>query len=212
MLSLLALDFDGVILDSMEVKTEAMRRVGEPFGPELCERLVMYQRIEGGVSRFEKFRWLYREAYGREITAAEMAAASDTFLKAIGDALKTCPLLPGVHEVLADWRGRVPICVCSGAPETDLAALLTERGMAECFTAIRGYPPAKTELLADIIRVTGADPATTVMVGDTITDERAAVENGTLFYGIGPMFAHSDHPHGPDLRDMNVWLKARFIS
>ena len=210
MFSLLALDFDGVILDSMEIKTEAMRRVGEPFGPELRDRLVLYQRIEGGISRFEKFRWLYQEAYGREITDKEMAALSAQYLSHIDDALKHCPLLPGVLDVLTAWHGRVPIYVCSGAPQSELVVLLRERGLDRYFTAIRGYPPAKTPLLAGIIREAGVAASAVVMVGDTVTDSRAAEENGTLFYGIGAMFSGSAHPHGDNLHDLNAWLKTSF--
>ncbi len=204
--SLLALDCDGVIVDSMDVKTEAMRRVGEAFGRELCDRLVMFHQIEGGISRFEKFRWLIREAYGREITDAEMADLSARFVSALDNALEHCAFVPGLEDLLEDWHARVPIVVCSGAPQQELEALLRAKGIARYFTRIGGYPPAKTTLLGDILRETGVAGASAVMVGDTITDARAAEENGTLFYGIGDMFAEAPCPHGRDLYACNAWL------
>jgi len=204
--SLLALDFDGVIMDSVEVKAEAMRRIGEPFGPELRDRLLLYHRIEGGINRVEKFRWLYREAYGREIPETELADMVARFADYIGDALLACPFLPGLDDLLRDWHGKVPIYVCSGAMQHELEALLSARGMAGYFQGIRGYPPEKTTLLGDILREARVDPATAVMVGDTATDSRAAEANGALFFGIGEQFAGASCPHGEDLRDVNAWL------
>lgn len=203
---LLVLDCDGVILDSMDVKTEAMRRTGEPYGPELCDRLVLFQRLEGGISRFEKFSWLYREAHGRDISEPELQAMSATYLQHLDDALSHCTLVPGVELVLEAWSNRVPIYVCSGAPQAELVEVLTARGLAKYFTAICGYPPSKTPLLQRIVREAKADPQRTVMVGDTVTDSRAAAETGTLFYGIGAMFAKSPLPHGHDLHDLHTWL------
>lgn len=206
MFKVLALDFDGVILDSVQVKLEAMRRVGEPFGPELRDRLVMFQRIEGGVSRYEKFAWLHREAYGRDMTPQELAEISAQYARCIDDALRACPFLPGFEELFAAWRGKVPIHVCSGAPTEELCALLRARGKMEYFTGIGGYPPAKTPLLASIIGAHGVEPEHVVMVGDTVTDSRAAEENGTLFFGVGEVFANAPGPHGKDLHDLNAWL------
>ena len=206
--SLLALDFDGVIMDSVEVKAEAMRRIGEPFGPELRDRLLLYHRIEGGINRVEKFRWLYREAYGREISDTELAELCARFTDCIGDALLECPFLPGLDALLGYWHGKVPIYVCSGAMQNELEELLSARGKAGYFAGIRGYPPEKTTLLGDILREARVDPATAVMVGDTATDSRAAEANGTMFFGIGEQFTSAPCPHGDDLRDLDVWLRS----
>jgi beta-phosphoglucomutase-like phosphatase (HAD superfamily) len=207
MFSLLALDFDGVILDSVAVKAEAFRRVCAPYGPELTDRLLRYHRLEGGVNREVKLRWMFREAHGRECTDGELRALWAQFVEHMEAALWQCPFLPGFEDLLAAWRGRVPICVCSGAPQQELIDLLAARGKAGYFTSIRGYPPAKEELLADILHEADASPQRCVMVGDSFTDSRAAEVNGTLFYGIGELFAGSAYPHGRDLRDCNLWLR-----
>jgi len=204
--SLLALDCDGVLIKSVDVKAEAMRRIGELFGQELCDRLVMFQRIEGGISRYEKFRWLIREARGREITPQEMTELSSRYTMSLDDVLMHCEFLPGIEALLKDWHTRVPFYVCSGAPQQELEEVLQTRGIASSFRRIGGYPPTKTTLLGGILREAGVAAAEAVMVGDTITDSRAAEENGTQFYGIGDAFAGASCPHGQDLRDLNHWL------
>ncbi len=206
MISLLVLDCDGVILDSMAIKTEAMRRVGEAFGPELRDRLVLFQQIEGGISRYEKFDWLWREAYGQPISRQDMLRLEHELVAHMEAALAECPLVPGTLEVLHSWHGKLPIYVCSGAPHAELNELLTKRGLGGYFTGICGYPPAKTPLLQQILTQSGANPATSLMVGDTITDSRAAQECGTLFFGIGSAFTGAAFPQGPDLHALNTWL------
>jgi beta-phosphoglucomutase-like phosphatase (HAD superfamily) len=54
-------DFDGVLADSVEVKTKAFARLFEPFGPEVMARVVDHHRRYSGVTRVDKFRHYYRE-------------------------------------------------------------------------------------------------------------------------------------------------------
>lgn len=206
MLSLLVLDCDGVILDSADIKIEAMRRIGEPFGAELRDRLVLFQTIEGGVSRYEKFSWLWQEAHGCEINKQQLHELETKFVGYLQDALDQCPLIPGTIELLKDWHTIMPVYVCSGAPQGELQEQLTRRGLAQYFTKICGYPPEKTTLLQSILHTSGALPEHSLMVGDTQTDARAAEACGTHFYGIGAQFAGAPFPHGPDMHALNTWL------
>ena len=59
-LSLIVFDCDGVILESVDAKTKAFGQVAEPLGAEARDRLLLYHTLHGGVSRREKFAWLYR--------------------------------------------------------------------------------------------------------------------------------------------------------
>ena len=79
MLQCLAFDCDGVLLDSVPVKTRAFARIAEPYGAEARDRFVMYHTVHGGVSRYKKFEWFYREVLGREITPEESAELGRRF-------------------------------------------------------------------------------------------------------------------------------------
>ena len=43
-------DFDGVIADSVHVKTEAFAKIYEPYGKEVVNRVVTHHIANGGVS------------------------------------------------------------------------------------------------------------------------------------------------------------------
>jgi len=207
-LSCIIFDCDGVILESVSVKTRAFARLAEPFGAEAVDRLVMYHTAHGGVSRYKKFEWLYREVLGREITQEELADLGRRFAEIAFEEVCRCDLVPGIEEVLRSRHGRTPMYVCSGAPQEELRTVLQRRGLDRYFAGIYGSPPAKTELLREIIRLAGVDPASAVMVGDSVTDLDAAEAVGTRFYGRGAELRGGDFPWGEDLAGLNAWLEA----
>ncbi len=206
-LQCLVFDCDGVILDSVPVKTRAFARVAEPFGEEARDRLLMYHKVHGGVSRYKKFEWLYEHILGKAITPEESRRLGDLFAEYVLDELQHCALIPGAQDVLACWRGRLPMFVCSGTPQEELQSVLQLRRLDGYFDAIYGSPPAKAELLAHIVRTEKLDPADVLMVGDAPTDRDAADYAGTMFYGVGTILKGGDFPWGEDLTDLNAWIK-----
>ena len=47
-------DFDGVIKDSVEVKSTAFSKLFQPFGIDVAERIRQHHETNGGMSRFDK--------------------------------------------------------------------------------------------------------------------------------------------------------------
>ena len=119
-LKCLVFDCDGVILDSVPVKTRAFARLAEPYGEEARDRFVMYHTVHGGVSRYKKFEWFFREILDREITPAESEEWGRRFAEYALDEVRRCELIPGIARVLEHWQGKLPLYVCSGAPHEEL--------------------------------------------------------------------------------------------
>ena len=208
-LSLIVFDCDGVLLESMDIKSMAFRRIGEEFGPEMADRLVMYHRMHGGVSRFKKFEWLFEEL-GRAATNEEMEALNAKFVEAAFEEMQRCPLVEGAREVLDHWKDRVPMFVASGAPEEELRTILEKRGLSRYFAGMFGSPTVKSQILRAIVQHAGAYPSDVVMVGDSRTDQYAAEAMRTRFYGRGEEFRLSGHPWHEDLTQLNDYLEQCF--
>ncbi len=206
-ISTLVLDCDGVILESMDIKTQAMYELALPYGEEAADRLKLYHILHGGINRKVKFAWFFEEILGKSITDAQMQDWNTRFEELTLDLIKTCPLVPGMQEILETWAGKMPIYVCSGASQHELDYVLPLRGLDKYFTEICGAPPSKTPLLAEIIRKAKADPAEVLMVGDASTDMIAAEACGTLFYGRGKYFAGGKWPWSEDLHPLNAWIR-----
>lgn len=208
-LKCLVFDCDGVLLDSVPVKTRAFARLAEPYGPEARDRLVMYHTVHGGVSRYRKFEWFFREMLGREITPEESEAWGKKFAEYALDEVRKCDLIPGALQTLEAWHGKMPLYVCSGAPVEELNLVLGERKLARFFAGIYGSPPAKGELLKEIIRTQSwLLPGETLMVGDSITDEDAARQADAQFYGIGKELKGGNFPWSENLLPLDAWIAA----
>ncbi len=207
-LHLLVFDCDGVILEAMDVKSEAFTRLGEAFGQEAMDRMRDFHSMNGGVNRLEKFRWMYDTFVGREPTERELQELSRRFVELALDRVRSSPLVPGIMDVLDRWKGRVPLAVCSGAPEQELREILELRGLAPYFDTISGAPPAKAIRLNQIVIDARIDPADAVMVGDAFADMEAATFAGTRFYGRGSRFAGSPWPWHDDMTRLNDWLES----
>jgi phosphoglycolate phosphatase-like HAD superfamily hydrolase len=206
-LALIIFDCDGVLLESVEAKTRAFRRIGAEFSPEAAERLAEYHLLHGGVSRSEKFAWLFREILGRRILPEENESLCRRFADYCLEEVCASDFVPGALEVLDRWRGRLPLHVASGTPQGELVDVLTRRGLAGYFAGMSGYPPDKAGLLRNILDGSGLPPGEALMVGDSLTDQQAAEMAGTLFYGRGSAFRASGWPWHPDLRRLNAYLE-----
>ena len=205
-LSLIVFDCDGVLLESMDVKSMAFRRIGEEYGAEMADRLVLYHRMHGGVSRYKKFAWMFGEL-GKEATDEDMARLNEQFVAAAYEEMKRCPMVPGAKETLDAWRGKKPMYVASGAPEDELRLILEKRGLAPYFAGMYGSPTVKTQILRAIVEHSGVYPSDVVMVGDSRIDLCAAEAVGTRFFGRGEYFRHSGHPWHEDLTELNAYLE-----
>ena len=49
-------DFDGVICDSVNVKTEAFAKIYSEYGHSIVSKVVDYHNLHGGISRYEKIQ------------------------------------------------------------------------------------------------------------------------------------------------------------
>ena len=204
-------DCDGVILESADLKSEAFRRIGGLFGSEIQTRFYEYHLQHTGVSRYDKFAWLYRTELGREIEADESQKLGDLFAGYCLEAVRAAPLTPGFEDALA-WfkRQGIPLFVASGTPQAELEATLDERGLTNNFQMILGTPPIKSLLLTKIITEGGFNPEMVLMVGDGETDLRAAQDNGTLFFGRGAGFQNRGLPWSVDLAGLPIWAENFF--
>lgn len=206
-LKCLVFDCDGVILDSVPVKTKAFGRLVEDFGPEARDRFVMYHTVHGGVSRYLKFAWFFREFLNRDITPEESTEWGKRFEALALDEVRKCALIPGALETLQKWHGILPMYICTGAPQGEVTQILTERGLEKYFTGIYGSPPVKAILLKNIINAASVLPEETLMVGDASTDRDAAQENDSQFYGVGAELKGSLFPWSMNLLPLNDWIE-----
>lgn len=182
MLNAIIFDFDGVILESMDLKAEVFRELFRD-SPEHQDRIVRLHMDNGGMSRFEKFSLIYRDVLRREWTAEEAERLDEEFRRLLADGMLTCPFVPGMPGFLERRSREVPLFVVSGAPEGELREVLTRRGLAGFFQGIAGAPRPKPELLGRILSDHGWSASEAVYIGDSRYDAQVAARSGIPFIG-----------------------------
>lgn len=195
-------DCDGVILDSNELKTEAFRQVASRFGHEPAERLVAHHRLHGGVSRFEKFRWLAADVLGRPGDEAIVDELVEEYGRRVRRGLETCPECPGATEALALCSEIGPCFLVSGGLEEELRAVFRARGLDGRFRGIHGSPSSKSRIMAEL-RGRGEIASPTLFFGDSRIDAEVAEEYGCEF-----VFLHG-RTEMPGWRE---WVRSRGLA
>lgn len=200
----IAFDFDGVLVESVDVKTRAFAALYEPYGEAVVAQVVAYHLAHGGISRFEKFRHFHREFLGLPLAAAEETALGERFSALVEDAVVAAPMVAGAAEFLAAYHSKLPLYVVSGTPEVELHRIVERRRLGGYFRAVFGSPRGKAELLAGIAAAEAIEAARLLMVGDATTDYAGANGAGTAFVGRVADCQIDPFPPGtvtiPDLR------------
>jgi phosphoglycolate phosphatase len=175
--SAIILDFDGVILESADVKTRAFGALFENLSGQIGD-IKKYLRENGGLSRYEKFRYIYEQFLGREISEDEMNRLDSQFSELVKDEIRRCPFVPGVVRFLERHSGECPLFIVSATPEPELVSIVRDRGLTGFFKGIYGAPASKSSLLQSI-----AQKSRAVFIGDSLHDYRAAADAGVRFIG-----------------------------
>jgi len=186
MVKAILFDFDGVIAESMDIKTDAFARLFREFGPEIVKKVVAHHQAHGGVSRFEKIR-LYHEQYlGKVITDEELSAWCGRFSDLVLDAVVSSPYVPGALELLESCHKKYSCFIITGTPQEEMEEILSRKGLNRFFIGVYGSPTTKTEIVKEIMSAHKFEPKEIVYIGDAMTDYEAAKGAGITFIGRVP--------------------------
>lgn len=201
----LILDFDGVIVESNDLKTRAFEKVFARF-PEHAGAMMAYHEAHVSASRFDKFRYLVTELLGRADDDALMGELAEAFSAETRRQVAECPMVPGAAEFLASVTTRVPVYLASVTPQADLEAILELRGLTHHFTRVYGCPPwTKASAIEDIAG------EGVLFIGDSAGDQRAALATGVEFLArdSGLPFDDPQPASEPDLHAVLARIQSR---
>lgn len=190
-------DFDGVLVESADVKTRAFAALYAAFGPEVERQVIEYHLAHAGVSRYRKFQHYQETLLGIPYTESDGERLSEQFSRQVVDVIVGAPYVAGAQEVLQKHSKCVPMFVASGTPDGELHEIVERRGMAKYFVSVHGTPATKAEILSRLILAHGFSAPRVLMVGDAVADLEGARKAGTAFLGrtVG---GHNPFPAGVD--------------
>lgn len=178
-------DFDGVILDSVDVKTRAFACMFRQYGPEIEKAVVDYHLANGGVSRYEKFKYYYKNLLQKNIDSEELQSLGEKFSEMVIEKVINSEFIPGALETLQALRKqKTPCFIASGTPDEEIKSIVRHKGLGPYFKEVHGSPQKKEHIIIDISKRHGLKISKCLFVGDAITDYNAAYKCGTNFLGI----------------------------
>lgn len=180
MFEALIFDFDGVLVESADIKTEAFRQLFSGYGDK-AEEIVKYHRLHMGISRVLKFRYFYEQVLGQELSHEQEKELSERFSHIVLESILKAPFVAGTIDFLEFNYQKTPLFIASGTPDEELRYIVSQRGMSRYFREIHGTPRTKAEIVRDILSRYGWRASKVVFVGDAESDLRAAEENGISF-------------------------------
>ena len=121
-------DFDGVIAESVEVKIEAFRRLFASY-PEHLPKILEYHRINGGISRFVKFRYIYEHFLKKPLTEEESNRLGELFSRYALEEVIRAPLVAGVESFLQEYHTQLMLFIVSGTPEDEMRMIVDKRAL-----------------------------------------------------------------------------------
>lgn len=193
MLGAILFDFDGVILESVDLKARAFRRLFRSH-PHFQDGIVRLHLENGGMSRYQKFRLIYEEMLHLPLSEVEMARLDQQYSAIVLEEIDDCPYVLGARDFVERRAGEYPLFIVSGTPEAELRAIVTRRGLAPFFVGVYGSPSSKSVLLERILQQIGHPPENLLFIGDALQDYHAAREVGVSFIGRVPKGAHNPFP------------------
>lgn len=179
-LTTLILDFDGVVVESIPLKTAAFRKVFS-FAPEHLDEIIEFHLENGGMSRYDKYRYIYANILHEPLTPEQEERLASEYVGLIFESMLTVPYVEGAEELLRDCSRRLPLYIVSATPEGEMYEIARRRDLTKYFVRIYGSPKTKAECIREILAETGAAPEEALFVGDAPNDWQAAYETGVRF-------------------------------
>jgi phosphoglycolate phosphatase-like HAD superfamily hydrolase len=176
------LDFDGVILESCDIKTRAFRELFKEY-PEHLDEIISHHTSQSGLSRYKKFIHFYNNILNQPLTDEKLKELGENFSTLVLKEIKRCEFVPGALEFLKDFSKKIDLFVASGTPENELRGIVEERGLEKYFKGVYGTPATKSEIIFKILDKENLNTDDVVFVGDSYTDYSEAFKAGVPFVG-----------------------------
>ncbi len=176
----IVLDFDGVVVESNNIKHQAFSELFSVF-PDYHEEIMVYHLAHNAVNRHDKFRYIMENILKRKYDKKLAEKWATRFSKLTRDSIINCPYVAGAMEFIRCFYDKYPVYLASATPLDELKIILRRRGILKYFKHVYGAPASKIEMFKDIKKKEKVKPDEILYIGDSREDYDAGSEFGCVF-------------------------------
>jgi len=176
----LFLDFDGVIKDSVSIKSDAFENLFLKFGHVVAKKIRKHHENHGGVSRYEKVP-LYLSWVNEPVTEENINYYCNQFSLLVKKAVIDSPWVPGVLRYLRMNHKKQRCILVTATPKDEIEYILKKLDIIHLFDRIFGAPTQKDEAISFVLDDLNIKSSMTLMIGDSTSDYEAAMINNIPF-------------------------------
>lgn len=178
-------DFDGVILDSMDVRDYGFEEIFKEFEASKVKDLLEYHRLNGGLSRYVKIRYFFESILNQGITDKQVIEFASEFSNVMRKKLVNPKnLIENTVRFIKANHSKFNFHIVSGSDQEELRFLCKELGLSDYFISINGSPTPKNTLVKELLVKYNYEATESCLIGDSINDFNAAKINSIKFYGF----------------------------
>ena len=143
-------DFDGVILESLDIKARAFKRLYDPYGEDISRKVKEHHLRNGGISRFDKFKHYHGKYLNKSLDQKEIEHLSDRFSEIVVEEILTVSFVKGAKEFIEKNYKKYLMFISSATPHVELIEICKKRKIFNYFKEILGSPQSKTQHILHI--------------------------------------------------------------
>ena len=180
MIKAIVFDFDGVLVESTDIKTEAFRKLFSRWSDKVDEGVAFHLK-NMGISRYIKFKHFYENIISERYSAEIGLKLGSEFSDIVLDAIKIAPFVKGVETFLDNFHSKYSFYIASGTPDEELCEIASHKGINKYFDGIFGSSLTKAEIINNILGTVSLKNNVVIFVGDAASDKEAADGMGVHF-------------------------------
>ena len=176
-------DFDGVLVESNEIRFNGFRKLFKNYPQGEVEKLVGYAKTNGGVSRYKKIEYFFNEIRREPISEESVNQWAAQFSTLVEQDIVEAKPVEGSLKFLEDYFSHFDFAIVSGSEQAELRRICEKRKINHFFKMILGSPVEKKDNIASLLSDLNWQHNESLYVGDSNNDLDAAKANDLDFVG-----------------------------
>ena len=176
-------DFDGVLIDSNNIRTNGFREIFHEHPRNLVDQLIEYHFKNGGLSRYDKIKYFYEKILKKSISKTQVVEYSNSYKSIMLNHLLNKKFLINDSLNFIKNNNSKNMFLVSASDEKELTIICEYLDLKKYFIEIKGSRTTKKNNLKNLLCEYNLESVDSVLIGDSFNDYEAAKFNEINFYG-----------------------------